>query len=113
MRDLIEIRGDFKALLELSKELKAQSIDSEVCYVAMQSIEGGEYNVLEVAGSLTAVALVFRAYLKHRRGHITLEVDGKKLEIEAKTTEETEQLLRSGVHYLRLLDDKKEDATNS
>ena len=50
------------------------------------------------------------AYFKNRRGRISVEMHGKKIEVEGKTTDDTKELLRQGVLYLRKLDDKKDDA---
>ena len=97
-------------LFELSKELKAEGISADIQTVELNDIAGGGFTLLKAIGELSAIAVIVHAYFKHRRARIFVEMDGKRIEVEAKTTDDTKELLKQGVLYLRKMDDKKDDA---
>lgn len=93
-------------MLEFRKELEAAGISAEVRTVALNTAAGGGFDYIEAIGGLAAIIAAVQSYLKHRRGRISAEIEGKKIEAEGMDTEDTKELMRYAVVQLRKLDRK-------
>ena len=106
MNKQLEIYGDDLAtLISLCGELKANGIQHDLRGTSLQSGDSGGDSVClivaGVAGILTPFIPVLIAFLKNRTRRITIELNGKKIDVEGKSVEEVERLLRSGTICLR------------
>lgn len=94
-------------LVEFSKTLETAGVVSEVRTLSLNNGSGGGYDFLQAAGTIPAILLALQIYLKSRRGSISVEIDGKKINVDGKDTDATKELLRFAVVQLRKLKNNK------
>jgi hypothetical protein len=111
MKKQLEIFGDDLAtLVSLCRKLKANGIQHDLRGASLQGGDNGGASIcLIVVGVLTPFIPVLITFLKNRTRRTTIELNGEKIDVEGKSAEEVERLLRSGVICLRKLKEQNKD----